>query len=321
MPNPPQDSKPDVIDKGSPRLSISTPEVKNAAMTAVFGGTALAVMYFVNWLMSQDLSSWGPAGVIFLAFAPAIIQLAQKYTFNTKKTLVILLALTLITSQAIAQAPIPAPIPQGPVITLPQIVAGDVGAFIQVVADTNGKEVKWISLTPGLNIIPQDKLIDHHCTIVCSPQPGQYILLAYTALGDMPSDPASVSINIQAPIPPPNPDPQPTPTPVPPTPVAKHLWLITVENSLNRSQAMAALITNSSYWQGLKDKGHKPFHFTDLTDPKATSFQALVNKAGGVPCLIVMDVDSGKALDALPIPTTVSTSFVDAVVTKYTGAK
>jgi len=130
-------------------------------------------------------------------------------------------------------------------LTLPAEVKGDPGAFLSVPATTDGKVVRWVALDAGLNIFPVELLKDSKTAVVTAPK-GRYRLLAYTALGDVPSAPAicTVIIGEAPPIPPgpgPGPDPGPTPDPdvKPPIPVAGFRFLI-VEESAERSKLPAA---------------------------------------------------------------------------------
>jgi hypothetical protein len=107
---------------------------------------------------------------------------------------------------------------QGPAIKLPAEIKGEPGAFVAVRADTEGKTVRWVPLTPGLHVFPADLLRDSKATVVSSIRPGKYQLLAYTAKDDEPSDPAITTIVIGTPPDPgPNP-PGPGPGPNPPEP-------------------------------------------------------------------------------------------------------
>lgn len=91
--------------------------------------------------------------------------------------------------------PQPTPEPQPaaePFVTLPAEITGEPGAFIAVRPTTNGKQVPYLATTPGLNVFPADMLRDATSTVVTA-QTGRYQLVAYTAIGDVPSDPAVVS--------------------------------------------------------------------------------------------------------------------------------
>lgn len=112
--------------------------------------------------------------------------------------------------------PTPEPAPAEPFVTLPQEITGEPGAFIAVRPNTNGRIVRYIATTPGLNVFPADMLRDATATVVTA-QTGRYQLVAYTALGDVPSEPAVVSIVVGA-APPPVPPSPPTP-PNPPAPL------------------------------------------------------------------------------------------------------
>lgn len=106
-------------------------------------------------------------------------------------------------------------------LTLPEIIKGDVAAFVTVSAETTGKTVKFVALDPGLSVFPPGLLSNPKVTVVSSAKPGVFRLLAYTAAGDMPSDPVICKVVIgNTPIdPPPGPGPNPPePQPVDPPP-------------------------------------------------------------------------------------------------------
>jgi hypothetical protein len=76
----------------------------------------------------------------------------------------------------------------------------------EIRAETTGKVVRWVALTPGLSVRPID---DGRVLLVSGPA-GRYDLLAYTALGDVPSEPARCAVVIgDAPGPGPGPNPKP----------------------------------------------------------------------------------------------------------------
>ncbi len=94
-----------------------------------------------------------------------------------------------------------------PSIALPKEIKGDVGAFIKVSATTGGTEVRWYAVSDGLNVFPAEMLKDSRTTVVTSSAPGKYKLMAYTAVGGIPSDPAIATVEIGgvAPVNPVNP--------------------------------------------------------------------------------------------------------------------
>lgn len=117
---------------------------------------------------------------------------------------------------ALSQAPTPK-------VEIPAEIKGEPNSFITVMPTTNGKSVKYAYLDKGLNVFPSSLLANPIATVVTAPR-GKYRLLAYTALGDMPSDPVIVTINVgnvpdaapYGPYPPkPGPDPAPDEPDVP----------------------------------------------------------------------------------------------------------
>ena len=116
-----------------------------------------------------------------------------------------LVALALTAGSARASDPEPI------AMKLPAEVKARPAAITEIRAETNGKVVKWVALTPGLSVRP----VDGGRVLLVSGPTGRYELLAYTALGDVPSAPARcvVVIGDAPPGPAPGPDPPPTPPP------------------------------------------------------------------------------------------------------------
>jgi hypothetical protein len=74
-------------------------------------------------------------------------------------------------------------------LKLPAEVRGEVAAFVTVLADTSGKQVKFYPIDAGLSVFPAALLANPKATVVVAAKAGTYRLLAYTASGDIPSDP------------------------------------------------------------------------------------------------------------------------------------
>jgi hypothetical protein len=111
-----------------------------------------------------------------------------------------------------------------PAVKLPAEVKGEPGDFVTVRAETDGKVVRWYAVDPGLKLFPVELLKDTRTAVVVGRVPGKYRLLAYTAAGDVPSEPAVVVILIEGPSPGPAPGPGPTPPgPGPSDPLAQAL--------------------------------------------------------------------------------------------------
>ena len=99
-----------------------------------------------------------------------------------------------------------------PSLKLPQEIKGLPGQFIAIRAETDCKAVKYVALDSGLNVFPSALLADPKSTVVTSVVQGKFRLLAYTAMGDQPSEPVVVSVVIgnPAPLPPAPPSPPDT---------------------------------------------------------------------------------------------------------------
>lgn len=90
-----------------------------------------------------------------------------------------------------------------PVVKLPETVKGDVGDFIEVKADTEGKIVRWYSSDKSLKLFPTALLKDTRSAVVIGKVPGRYPLLAWTAVGDVPSEPSVCWVVVGGDVPPP----------------------------------------------------------------------------------------------------------------------
>lgn len=89
------------------------------------------------------------------------------------------------------------------------------GRLLKVTVKSNGKIVKWAAPSDECDLIQ----IDGKSAIFASMTPGRYRIIAYTAIGDQPSEPAICTITVGDPIPPPTPPTPPGPNPPPPGPV------------------------------------------------------------------------------------------------------
>jgi hypothetical protein len=108
---------------------------------------------------------------------------------------------------------------QQPKLTFPARLQGLPGSFIVVKPiQIDGKSVKYFTPSPGLNLFPADLLSDKTATVATANLPGKYLVYGYTALGDIPSDPASIEIIIGDPGPTPFPPKPPAPNPPDPDP-------------------------------------------------------------------------------------------------------
>jgi hypothetical protein len=91
-------------------------------------------------------------------------------------------------------------------LTLPATLAGDVGSFITVAATTEGKAVKFVAIDSGLQVFPAGLLVNPKATVVVANRPGRFRLLAYSSIGDVPTDPVVLVVIVGN---------QPGPVPVP----------------------------------------------------------------------------------------------------------
>ena len=109
--------------------------------------------------------------------------------------------------------------------------------------------------------------------------------------------------NSPTPVPPGPVPPGPTPPGPTPTPGAK-VWLVTVDETANRTEAIGRLMADYDFWKSLESAGHKWRHF-DASDPqvKSRGYDADLTKAGVTgPGLILIDQATGKVLGAVALP-------------------
>lgn len=85
----------------------------------------------------------------------------------------------------------------GPSISVPATVQGQIGDFVQVKATTTGKTVQWVVCdTNGLTLFPPHLLKNSHTAVVVGKVNGTYRLIAITCAGDAMSDPAVCNVVI-----------------------------------------------------------------------------------------------------------------------------
>lgn len=90
---------------------------------------------------------------------------------------------------------------QSPKVELPATLNAKPGRLIQITARTEQKAVKWFLASPDADLIVMEST---KTAIFSAMIPGDYRLIAYTAAGDVPSDPSIciVIVGNIAPIPP-----------------------------------------------------------------------------------------------------------------------
>lgn len=197
--------------------------------------------------------------------------------------------------------PVVDPISVDPTITLPPVVEGKPGSFIAVRAVTNGRNVIWFSKSDDLNVFPSGMLRDSASTVVTGTT-GVYILGAYTALGDVPTEPSYTKIIIGTPAPtPPVVPPGPV---VPPTPIVegkRHFYYLyeTADTSVDQGLLLTELRTGvvDKY---VRDKGHK----LDILDDELIdeSWRKLID-GRKLPAFVIAD-EKGNSLNVIDAPAT-----------------
>jgi hypothetical protein len=74
-----------------------------------------------------------------------------------------------------------------PTVKLPAEVAAQPGRIVTLKASTEGKLVRWALASDDADLIP---FPDGKTALFSSPKPGRYLVLAWTAAGDVPSEAA-----------------------------------------------------------------------------------------------------------------------------------
>ena len=83
-----------------------------------------------------------------------------------------------------------------PALTLPPSVQGGVGKIIVLSVETQGKMVKFFPLDKGLDFADSKLLASPKIAIVTAAAPGKYRILAYSAVGDTPTEPSICVVEV-----------------------------------------------------------------------------------------------------------------------------
>lgn len=109
-------------------------------------------------------------------------------------------------------------------------IKAQVNVPVTLVPKTTGTVVRYVLDTPGLVVFPSDQLRDPRNLVFWASAPGTYVLHAYTAVDNIPTEPEYVTIEVEGltptppgpgPSPGPQPGPQPGPTPGPSSDLTK----------------------------------------------------------------------------------------------------
>jgi len=85
----------------------------------------------------------------------------------------------------------------GQTLDFPTEFKGDPGQFVTIKpTKTDGKMVQYYAIDPGLSVFPAALLVDPTATVVSAVQPGNYRLLAWTAVADKPSPASLIRVSI-----------------------------------------------------------------------------------------------------------------------------
>lgn len=101
-------------------------------------------------------------------------------------------------------APLADPTGSMPTISLPAEVAARPGRFCTISAETTGKAVRWVLATEDADLVPVPP--DGKSALFVSPKAGRFVLFAWTASGDVPSEAARCVVVVGEPPAPDAPD-------------------------------------------------------------------------------------------------------------------
>lgn len=118
-----------------------------------------------------------------------------------------------------------------PAIELPAEVAAKPGRLVTLTAETTGRTVRWAVASDNADLIP---FPGGKTALFCSPTPGRYLVLAWTAIDEEPSEAARciVVVGEPSPVPPPEPTDKLT---------AEFQQLFSADASANKAEHLAQL--------------------------------------------------------------------------------
>lgn len=90
----------------------------------------------------------------------------------------------------------------GPTLRLPPEVRAPIGRIVILKADSTGSQVRWALTADEADLVP---FPDGKTALFCSPRPGRFLILAWTASGDVPSEAARCVVIVGEPTPPEDP--------------------------------------------------------------------------------------------------------------------
>lgn len=241
-----------------------------------------------------------------------------------------LMCLTLIVwSPRIAWCADPAPVPPIDSVPVASIVVSDSAghaitdevAYGQMIVVTSEKAVCGVGKNALIwSVKPQLQTYqtpDARNLILTMPMSDATVeIMQIVAKGDVPAYQV-VKIKCGKGSQPPPPDPTPGPTP----PTASKLFLSVVEDAPNRTPETAIVLNAMSMWNQFRVDGHD-WRFFDLRSSETKGKKAIADALKAnipPPALVVSDLDTGKVLTVVKLP---SVADVPGVVAKFsTGGK
>lgn len=176
--------------------------------------------------------------------------------------------------------------------------------WVTVVAETAGRVVEFVPLTPGLDPFPLP-LADPKAFVALAPAAGEYRILAYTAVGDEPSKPVTITVRVGPPPAPPPVNPPPTPDPGQPGQPAEGLYFFVVRPTGPASPEFTKAMSLPE-WATLRAAGHR---VKDFDPARTTALLGAGVVPAGTPLPVVVtlrETTGGSAVvrGPVPLPTT-----------------
>lgn len=187
--------------------------------------------------------------------------------------------------------------------------------FVFVTADCPG-EVRW--LVSNQNAKSPIQVLESQLTNTVMIFPGSatendlIVIIAYTAQGNIPSDPAITYIRIKADKPPPAPIPVPEPTPTPEPVTSLHVTFILDYNKMTR--ALSEVVNDKGMRDYLTKAGHEIHEISIRDDIEGLGLKKYITNLT-VPVVIFQD----KKGTVLASEQLTSIQQIKDIVTKLTG--
>lgn len=156
--------------------------------------------------------------------------------------------------------------PKAKPLVLPQVVRGEPGDFIRIMPETTGKVVRWKALDSGIKFFPNQDLVDKRVGYVYAREPGTYRVIAWTSVGDIPTEAETCTVVIEDLSKPPPDPPKPPPGP------QSSLRKAAIADGLTQDQ----IATIAALFEEFPKKLDSKINVKGVVDMMGTAIQAVV---------------------------------------------